>query len=70
MKWANLRTGDILKLDEDCPIPADILLLACSEQEGEAFVQTANLDGERTLKRRRAVLQESLAKEYVASTHR
>ena len=55
-KWEKIRPGDIIKIENDRPIPADIVLLSCSGEDGDAFIQTANLDGERTLKRRSAIL--------------
>ena len=50
-KWKDLKVGDIVKLEENDPIPADIILLATSDLENqEAFVETMALDGETNLK--------------------
>ncbi len=59
-----------MKIKDGESIPADLVLLVCSETEGEAFLQTANLDGERTLKRKMAILQEELANECTVTPHR
>ncbi|KAF8801609.1 phospholipid-translocating P-type ATPase [Phlegmacium glaucopus] len=53
--WEDLRVGDFVKILDNEPIPADILICATSEDGGIAFVETKNLDGETNLKSRRAV---------------
>ena len=53
--WENLRVGDFVKILDNEPIPADILICATSEEEDVAFVETKNLDGETNLKSRHAV---------------
>jgi P-type E1-E2 ATPase len=45
-----VKVGDILELKDDDVIPADCVLLRTDNHSGQAFVQTAQLDGERTLK--------------------
>ena len=45
--------GDIIKLDNDKPVPADMLILTTSDEKGIAFVETKNLDGETNLKEKR-----------------
>ncbi|KAI0647599.1 phospholipid-translocating P-type ATPase [Trametes meyenii] len=52
--WEDLRVGDIVKLMDDEPLPADILICATSEDENVAYVETKNLDGETNLKSRSA----------------
>jgi hypothetical protein len=37
--------GDIVRLQEDQYIPADLILLSSSLPHGTAYIQTANLDG-------------------------
>ncbi|KDO21211.1 hypothetical protein SPRG_13712 [Saprolegnia parasitica CBS 223.65] len=51
-KWQDVLVGDILFLKDKDELPADILILATSEEEGRCFVETCNLDGETNLKRR------------------
>ncbi|OQR86322.1 phospholipid-transporting ATPase, partial [Thraustotheca clavata] len=54
-KWQHVLVGDILFLKDKDELPADILILATSEEEGRCFVETCNLDGETNLKRRTAL---------------
>ena len=38
--------GDVLVLHEGESLPADILVLACSDRDGTCYVDTSSLDGE------------------------
>lgn len=38
-------------------IPADVVILSSSQTDGSAYMQTSNLDGEKTLKRRHSVYE-------------
>lgn len=49
-KWKDVKVGDILKIDNDEWIPADIVLIAVDNAGPEAFVETMALDGETNLK--------------------
>ena len=53
--WEDVKVGDFIKIRNDEPVPADILICATSEEENVAFVETKNLDGETNLKSRNAV---------------
>lgn len=53
-RWEDVRVGDFVKIYDDEPIPADIVICATSEEENVAFVETKNLDGETNLKSRSA----------------
>ncbi|KAG2138285.1 hypothetical protein DEU56DRAFT_886925 [Suillus clintonianus] len=53
-KWEDIRVGDFVKIMDNEPIPADILICATSDEENVAFVETKNLDGETNLKSRNA----------------
>ena len=46
----NLEVGDIVLSEEYSFLPADIILLSCSNITKIAFIETANLDGEKNLK--------------------
>ncbi|EGO21270.1 hypothetical protein SERLADRAFT_351381 [Serpula lacrymans var. lacrymans S7.9] len=52
--WEDVHVGDFVKIMDNEPIPADILICATSEEENVAFVETKNLDGETNLKSRNA----------------
>jgi magnesium-transporting ATPase (P-type) len=49
-RWKDVRVGDYVRLVRDEPIPADMILLSCLNEDGTAFVDTAQLDGETSLK--------------------
>jgi phospholipid-translocating ATPase len=52
--WEDVRVGDFVKIMNNEPIPADVLICATSEEENVAFIETQNLDGETNLKSRNA----------------
>lgn len=50
-----LHVGDIVELHDGEIVPADLVLLTTQDNRGEAFVKTAQLDGETNLKPKLAV---------------
>lgn len=52
--WKDVQLGDIIKVNCEQVIPADIVLITTNEETGAGFVETANLDGERNLKSKNA----------------
>ncbi|KAL4077222.1 hypothetical protein V8B97DRAFT_1866494 [Scleroderma yunnanense] len=52
--WEDVRVGDFVKIMNNEPIPADVLICATSEEGNVAYVETKNLDGETNLKSRNA----------------
>ncbi|XP_048459999.1 phospholipid-transporting ATPase VB [Rhincodon typus] len=53
--WTDVQVGDFVQLLCNEIIPADMLLLHSSEQNGICHIETFNLDGETNLKQRLAV---------------
>jgi phospholipid-translocating ATPase len=53
-KWQNLQVGDIVKLERDESIPADLILLSSKGANGIAYIETMALDGETNLKSKQA----------------
>lgn len=51
--WQDVRVGDILYLEGNEMIPADLVILATSEPDSVCYVETKNLDGETNLKVKR-----------------
>lgn len=54
-RWAQVQVGDVLRVSCDEAVPCDMLILCSSDETGRVFVETANLDGETSLKARFAV---------------
>jgi phospholipid-transporting ATPase len=48
--WQNIQVGDIIKVNNEEDVPADMLLLKSSLDSGLCFVDSMNLDGETNLK--------------------
>ncbi|KAF8975855.1 hypothetical protein BGZ46_008790, partial [Entomortierella lignicola] len=55
IKSKDIRPGDVLKICKNDKIPADVVLLSSSMDEGACFVETSELDGETNLKRKAAL---------------
>ncbi|EIW75489.1 phospholipid-translocating P-type ATPase [Coniophora puteana RWD-64-598 SS2] len=53
--WKKLEVGDVVLLRDGEQIPADVVVLSCSDADGTCFVETKNLDGETNLKPRKAL---------------
>jgi phospholipid-transporting ATPase len=49
-----LKIGEVVVITEDKAFPADIILLDSSLPEGQAYIETGTLDGEKTLKSKMA----------------
>lgn len=51
----HLCAGDVVKIEDNDEVRADLLLLSTNNEEGQVFIDTCNLDGETSLKKRRAI---------------
>ena len=54
-QWNELFVGDIIKVNQNEQIPADIVLLSTNNPNGVSFIETSNLDGESNLKVRQSL---------------
>ncbi|CAN3359348.1 phospholipid-transporting ATPase Dnf1p [Diutina catenulata] len=53
--WKDVRVGDVLRIYNNDEIPADVVILATSDDDHCCYVETKNLDGETNLKVRQAL---------------
>ncbi|CCK71241.1 aminophospholipid-translocating P4-type ATPase DNF1 KNAG_0G01830 [Huiozyma naganishii CBS 8797] len=53
--WKNVKVGDIVRIHNNDEIPADVILLASSDNDGACYLETKNLDGETNLKVRQSL---------------
>ncbi|KAJ7303810.1 hypothetical protein DFH08DRAFT_721805 [Mycena albidolilacea] len=54
--WKKLEVGDIVLLRDNEQVPADIIVLATSDPDGNCYLETKNLDGETNLKLRKSLV--------------
>ncbi|CZR57136.1 related to P-type ATPase [Phialocephala subalpina] len=54
LKWRDVKVGDIIKLNRDDPVPADMVILHSDGPNGIAYIETMALDGETNLKSKQA----------------
>ncbi|KAH9991321.1 phospholipid-translocating P-type ATPase [Xylariaceae sp. FL0662B] len=55
IKWQNIKVGDVIKLARDERVPADLVLLHATGENGLAYIDTMDLDGETNLKSRQSL---------------
>jgi len=57
VRWRDIQVGDVVVMHDRESCPADLVLLASSDERGSCFIQTRSIDGETNLKQRNAVQQ-------------
>ncbi|KAI1815467.1 P-type ATPase [Poronia punctata] len=55
VRWQDVKVGDIVKLGRDEAVPADMVLLYANGENGLAYIDTMDLDGETNLKSRESL---------------
>ena len=55
-KWMDIACGDLVVIHDGDQVPADMVIVGTSEDEGEVHIETSNIDGETNLKLRQAVI--------------
>jgi len=67
-RWSKVVVGDIIKIEMEKQIPADIVVLSTSSPEQSCYVSTMNLDGETNLKVRKAAFIQGFSVPHVAGS--
>ena len=54
--WSEVKVGNMIKVEKNELIPADLLVICSSNRDFSFYLQTSNLDGETSLKQREACI--------------
>ncbi|KRX02568.1 P-type ATPase, cytoplasmic domain N [Pseudocohnilembus persalinus] len=54
ISWAEINVGDLMKITDDEQIPCDIIALSTNQEQGNCYIETGALDGEKNLKPKQA----------------
>ncbi|KAA6389529.1 MAG: putative Cation-transporting P-type ATPase [Streblomastix strix] len=65
VKWKDLQVGDIVRIECDEMVPADLLILFSPLDDGLCNIETSNLDGETNLKSKQAVQIEGKNADFI-----
>ena len=60
--WQKMETGEMVRLEKDDFVPADLVIISSSEEDAACFIETADLDGETNLKKKYALAETRDAK--------
>ena len=55
IKSEAIRMGDIIEINSNSRVPADVVVLCTDEKDGNVFIRTDQLDGETDWKVRSAI---------------
>lgn len=53
--WQDILVGDIIKIENNEAFPADLLVLSTEYDNGNCYIETGALDGEKNMKPKQAV---------------
>lgn len=53
--WKEVKVGDVIRINNNEEIPADVMILSSSDEDNCCYVETKNLDGETNLKIKQAL---------------
>ncbi len=55
VEWKDLVVGDVVRIEGEEYLPADLVVLSSANKDGTCFIMTSSLDGEKNLKPKLAI---------------